>query len=148
MNTKQLAGLLEKVGAVLAEYPNSSLDSMLDDVLKKVRSGKGAKSKKTNIQSSLELVASSPDEGVSEDVSVGADIFELPEELRKFLPSHDSEPTLANLRVVALKLGVNSSSRQSKSSLIHSLLKAIERGKMDQTISQRNTIPPGVSGQE
>lgn len=148
MNTKQLAGLLEKVGAVLAEYPNSSLDNMLDDILRKVKSGKGAKNKKTNVQSSLELVASNPDEGVSEDVSAGADIFELPKELRKLLPSHESEPTLANLRVIALKLGVNSSSRQSKSSLIHSLLKAIERGKMDQTISQRNTMPPGVTGQE
>lgn len=148
MNTKQLAGLLEKVGAVLAEYPNSSLDNMLDDILRKVKTGRAVKNKKTNVQSSLELMASSPDEGFSEDVSAGADILELPEELRKLLPPHDSEPTLANLKVVALKLGVNSTSRQSKSSLIHSLLKAIERGKMDQTISQRNTMPPGVTGRE
>ena len=148
MNTKQLASLLEKVGLVLAEYPNSSLESALDDILVKVRAGRAAKNKKLKYQSSLDLTASSPDEGVSSSVSEGLDALELPDEFRKLLPSEDAELTLANLKVVALKLGVNPSSRQSKASLVHSLLKAIERGKMDQTISQRNATAVAVAEED
>lgn len=60
------------------------------------------------------------------------------EDIEVLLEDNEKFPTIDSLKMFAKDLGIKTQSRASRANIIHSIIKSVERSRIDKTISSRH----------
>ncbi len=141
MRSHELARILKVFSDVLYELPDKNIEAALNEILEILKGKKTPNKSETNFS---KLNSRASDEAES-DLPL-----EIPEELIKSLNTMslqdvrqllDSDPQwkkTAALRALANRLDIEISSRQNRSAITHTILKHLERARLDTTIRSRS----------
>lgn len=138
MKTHELISLAEYISKIMAHYPNKSVEYALDDILNLLdtrnseTSLTNKKEQKTQTQINSRLSKSIKD-SISLQYAFGGNLK----------PDDETSESLSNLSLtelkeIATKMGIRTSSRQNKGVLVMNISKTMERRKIDSTIKDKD----------
>ncbi|MCS6259060.1 hypothetical protein G3479_07305 [Shewanella baltica] len=135
MKSKDLSQVLELACQILSYYEDENVTDALKDILHMCEERKSSTNKKlkdknrskSGIDSELRERFYSETKGLS-----------IPE-IQTYLNDKTQFPNISSLQHLAERIGLKGLSRANRDNIIHSILKAIERSQIDQTISERKT---------
>ncbi|WP_429163002.1 hypothetical protein [Aeromonas media] len=148
IKTHELITTLDYISKIMSYYPNKTVDYALDDILLLLERKSHQELKNKTKANHKRII---PNEMVS--FSVTKDIFEDERiknliddveykditEIENLLTDIELFPSIASIRTFATHLGFKISARQNKTSLIKTILKSIERSRIDRTIGNRTS---------
>ncbi|MEP8673385.1 hypothetical protein DJ490_16805 [Enterobacter hormaechei] len=138
MKTHELISLAEYISKIMAHYPNKSVEYALDDILNLLETRNSEtsltnkKEPKTQTQINSRLSKSIKD-SISLQYVFGGN-SKPDDETSESL----SNLSLAELKEIATKMGIRTSSRQNKGVLVMNISKTMERRKIDSTIKDKD----------
>jgi hypothetical protein len=140
MTSHKLAQLLKQLSDILFAMPNSKIDKSFSKILEIV-------SKELSLGADAEKEKDDEDKEVlmeESDIDWGRIITSLKEndleDSKKFLESDTVVFKVATLRELAKRLNISISGRPKKDNLIHTILKSLERDRLDKTIRSRSKL--------
>jgi hypothetical protein len=135
MKSKELIKIFDLCGQILSHYKDKDVAYALTDILKKcnpdveVLSKKAVTTKKTTT-TKKEPVKYANNEFLTEIQSMNL------QDIRTKLNNKDEFPNMESLRSLAASFGLGKQLGK-KDDIIHSIIKIIERSRIDKTISER-----------
>lgn len=134
MKAKELITIFELSSQILSHYKNKEVVSALSDILEMCKASSNGKTKKQDA-----IVKSDVQVQKVDKVDFLNDVSSLTlDEIREKLNDRLHYPNVESLRNLAVSVGVSKQSRVNKDNIIHSILKVIERSRIDKTISGRH----------
>ena len=135
MKTNELTNLLNKIVELLSLFPDKDIASSLDEIIFIVKKSKDKKTiKKDNKGKSVEL--DKINEKKINDLSQKINSMII-SEIEKELNDTDLFKAMKDIRKFAESIGLTIGTRQNRSSTIHTIIKHIERSRINKTISER-----------
>ncbi|MGV3979624.1 hypothetical protein ACV8T2_07705 [Citrobacter freundii] len=138
MKTHELISLFDYISKIMSHYPNKSVEYALDDILNLLETRNSEtsltnkKEPKTQTQINNRLSKSIKD-SISLQYVFGGN--SKPDDKTSESLSNLS---LAELKEIATKMGIRTSSRQNKGVLVMNISKTMERRKIDSTIKDKD----------
>lgn len=134
MKAKELIKIFEISTQILDHYKNKEIVDALTDILDmcKANSSQNLKKKTTTIRVDSEIEKNDKDLFLNEMTSFTLD------EIQERLNDKSYYPNVESLRNLATSIGLSKQSRSNKENIIHSIIKVIERSRIDKTISERH----------
>ncbi|EMN8584535.1 hypothetical protein RFI57_003216 [Klebsiella aerogenes] len=138
MKTHELISLFDYISKIMSHYPNNSVEYALDDILNLLETRNSEtsltnkKEPKTQTQINSRLSKSIKD-SISLQYVFGGN--SKPDDKTSESLSNLS---LAELKEIATKMGIRTSSRQNKGVLVMNISKTMERRKIDSTIKDKD----------
>jgi len=149
IKTHELITILDYISKIMSHYPNKNVDYALDDILLLLEE---KHNQNKNIKP-IQTKQKQPSENRMDNTSVIQDVIEDEKiknlidniefkdmlEIEALLTNTELFPNIMTIRTLATNLGFKISSRQNKTSLIKTILKSIERSRIDRTIGNRTS---------
>lgn len=149
IKTHELITILDYISKIMSHYPNKNVDYALDDILLLLEEKHGQNKRNKTIQTKHKQPTSNGMENKSviqdaiedEKIKDLIDNIEFKDilEIESLLTNSELFPNITTIRTLATNLGFKISSRQNKTSLIKTILKSIERSRIDRTIGNRTS---------
>ncbi|MDO6636028.1 hypothetical protein Q4540_00470 [Pseudoalteromonas carrageenovora] len=134
MKAKELITIFELSSQILSHYKNKEVVSILSDILDMCKASSNEKVKKQDAIVKKDIQMQKIDK-----VDFLNDVSSLTlDEIREKLNDRLHYPSVESLRNLAVSVGLSKQSRANKDNIIHSILKVIERSRIDKTISERH----------
>lgn len=143
MKTHELVDLLDYVSKIMSFYPNKNLSFALDDILNILEEQRGRE---------VGAVLSAKKKVHNEafypgGVKGGEEIKEFAKNIKNkdskdiedFLNNADLFPNIKSLNFFASELGIKTPAKQNRNVVIMTIIKAVERRRIDTTIGNRLT---------
>ncbi|WP_369436583.1 hypothetical protein [Serratia marcescens] len=145
MKTNEIITIMDYISKIMSYYPNKGVDFALDDILFLLEQKKNKNShEETKRKNKVISVDSAFSDSISQ-VSASKVAKELLNnienkdihEIEAVLNNDEIFPNVFSIKIFASHLGLKPTARQSKALLIKTILKAIERSRIDKTIGNR-----------
>ena len=137
MKSTELVKIFDVGIKILSHYKNKDVLFVLNDILSSLEEKpilpKAVLVKKEQIQPSNSIDKSYDYRNVTNNITQ----FSL-EEVKSLLEDSEKFPNVKLLKKFAGELGINVQSRASRANIIHSIIKSVERSRIDQMISTRS----------
>ena len=135
MKTNEVTNLLNKIVELLSLFPDKDIASSLDEIIFIVNKSKDKKTiKKNNKRKSVEL--DKINEKKINDLLQNINSMNI-SDIEKELSDNDLFKAMKDIRKFAESIGLTIGTRQKRSSTIHTIIKHIERSRINKTISER-----------
>lgn len=140
MTSHKLAQLLKQLSDILFAMPNSKIDKSFSKILEIVSKelSLGADVEKENDDEDKEVLMEESD--IDWDRIITSLKENDLEDSKKFLESDTVVFKVATLRELAKRLNISISGRPKKDNIIHTVLKSLERDRLDKTIRSRSKL--------
>lgn len=135
MKNKELCLLLGRICSALEECPEGDAKESIQLLAKALQNKKTAKSGKKSFakkKNSSEDIISKDYHALKEELESKS----IPE-IKEALCDTDLFPTTQSLKDFALLLGITFQSRINRENVVHSIIKYIDRSRLDKTIASR-----------
>ena len=135
MKTNELANILSKIVELLSLFPDKDIIKSLDEIIFIVKKNNDKKTiKKDNKEKSVEL--DKINEKKIYDLTQKINSITI-SEIERELNDTDLFKAMKDIRKFAESIGLTIGTRQNRSSTIHTIIKHIERSRINKTISER-----------
>lgn len=136
MKTNEFVGILNKFVELLSLFPDKDIASSLDEMILLVKESKDEKGIKKNHKEKFTELDKQNEKKIY-DLSQRLNSMSI-SEIEKKLNDTELFKTMKDIRSFAEFIGLTIGARQSRSSTIHTIIKHIERGRINKTISERS----------
>tara|TARA_R110002049_G_scaffold304178_1_gene499200 strand:- start:1374 stop:1787 length:414 start_codon:yes stop_codon:yes gene_type:complete len=134
MKAKELIKIFELSSQILSHYKNKEVVSALSDILDMCEANSNEKTKKQ-----AAIVKNDTHVKKNDKVDFLNDVSSLTlDQIREKLNDRSHYPSVESLRDLAVSVGVSKQARANRDNIIHSIIKVIERSRIDKTISERH----------
>ena len=134
MKSKELIKIFQLGSQSLSHYKDREVVSALTDILDMCNASSQKKKKETPV-----VVASEIKDDVSNSQLFLNEVSSLPlEDIKEKLNNKLDFPNIDSLKRLAIGFGLGKQLRSNRDNIIHSIIKIIERSRIDKTISERH----------
>jgi len=131
MKSKELIKIFELGSQILSHYKDKDIVYALTDILEKC-------DKSIKVSTSKKVVTEKrPFKSTNDAFLKEIDSMSL-QDIQSKLNDKAEFPNIESLRELAIKFGLGKQLRANRDNIIHSILKMIERSRINQTISERH----------